>query len=163
MSIGQLTGEIALVTGAGSGIGRETAVRFVREGALVLAFDRDPEAVRQMAELAPGSVETFAGDVTDAAQVEAAFEACRTRLGDATILVNSAGSVGQGGAIDDMDEGAWDALFNVNVKGTFLTCKHAIAGMRRAGRGAIVNLSSTAGLVGSAALGGYSASKAQWC
>lgn len=154
-----LKDRVAFVTGAGSGIGRATVLRFVREGALVAAFDRDQEALAETASTAGAPILTLSGDVTNADDVDAAFASCASQFGDPSVLVNSAGSVGQGGAIEDMSEEAWDALFDVNVKGTFLCIRRAAPAMRRAKRGAIVNLSSTAGLVGSSALGGYSASK----
>lgn len=159
MSGTQLDGHVAFVTGAASGIGRETVLRFVREGAMVAAFDRDLGAARALQEEAGDAVLALGGDVTRASDVEAAFRAAAGRFGDPSILVNSAGSVGDGGAIEDMSEDAWDKLFDVNVKGTFLCIRQAAPAMRRQRRGAIVNLSSTAGLVGSAALGGYSATK----
>ncbi|MCO5093150.1 SDR family NAD(P)-dependent oxidoreductase [Bosea sp. (in: a-proteobacteria)] len=159
MTHGQLQNRVAFVTGAGSGIGRATVLRFAREGARIAAFDRDAGALDETAREAGGEVMPLRGDVTSAADLDAAFAACASRFGDPCILVNCAGSVGHGGAIEDMSEEAWDALFEVNVKGTFLSVRKAAPAMRRNRRGSIVNLSSTAGLVGSAALGGYSASK----
>jgi NAD(P)-dependent dehydrogenase (short-subunit alcohol dehydrogenase family) len=159
MSGGQLHGHVAFVTGAASGIGRQTVLRFAKEGARVAAFDRDLDAARSTADAAGGDVLALPGDVTSAQDVEAGFRACAERLGEPSVLVNCAGSVGQGGSLEDMSEEAWDGLFEVNVKGTFLCIKRAAPAMRRNRRGAIVNLSSTAGLVGSAALGAYSATK----
>lgn len=154
-----LRGQVAFVTGAGSGIGRATTLRFAAEGARVAGFDRNVEAARETAALAGGETLALSGDVTRTDDVAKALAECVRAFGHPTLLVNSAGTVGGGGAIDAMSEEAWDGLFDVNVKGTFLCVRQVVPGMRAARRGAIVNLASTAGLVGSLALGGYSASK----
>ena len=154
---GRLAGHVAFVTGAGSGIGRATALRFAAEGAQIAAFDRDADAVRAVA--ADSGALALAGDVTSAEDLARALGECVAAFGHPTILVNSAGRVGQGGPIDETDEAEWERLFDVNVKGTYLAVKVFGPGMRQTRRGAIVNLASTAGLVGSQALGAYSASK----
>lgn len=159
MIVGRLEGQIAFITGAGSGIGRATALRFAREGARVLAFDRQAQGLETLAAEAQGEVVIAVGDVTSAEQIAAAVETCTSHFGSPDILVSSAGTVGHGGMLEQMGEDDWDNLFDVNVKGTFLCCRAIIPLMRAKGGGAIVNLSSTAGLVGSAALGGYSATK----
>jgi NAD(P)-dependent dehydrogenase (short-subunit alcohol dehydrogenase family) len=154
-----LDGKVAIVTGAGSGIGRATALRFAAEGAKVAAFDRSSEGLGETAALAKAPILTLVGDVTEEASVFAARKACIDTLGEPSILVNSAGTVGHGGAIEEMEVEEWERLFDINVKGSFLCIKTFAPAMLGAGRGAIVNLASTAGLVGSPALGGYSATK----
>lgn len=159
MSGSRLQGHVAFVTGAGSGIGRETFLRFAAEGARVAGFDRNPEATHQSVSMASGETLATCGDVRRSGDIAAALRECVAAFGHPTLLVNSAGTVGGGGPIDEMSEEAWDSLFDINVKGTFLCSKHILPGMRAERSGAIVNLASTAGLVGSLALGGYSSSK----
>jgi NAD(P)-dependent dehydrogenase (short-subunit alcohol dehydrogenase family) len=159
MSSGRLAGHLAFITGAGSGIGKATLLRFAGEGATVCGFDTNAEAARAALDEAGGLGLALSGDVTRSDDLAEAVSHCVTKLGQPTILVNSAGTVGRGGRIDEMPESEWDELFDVNVKGTYLCTKAIGPGMRRAKRGAIINMASTAGLVGSLALGGYSSTK----
>lgn len=151
-------GRIAAVTGAASGLGRATALLLAQEGAKLLLFDRDEAGLALTARECPGAV-TVVGDAASAADVARAEATARRELGLVEFLVPAAGIVGPAKPAIDVDEAEWDQLFAVNVKGPWLAVRAFVPHMRELGRGAIVLLSSTAGLVGSPLLSAYSASK----
>lgn len=170
---GRLTGQVAVVMGAGQspgsgpdddtiGNGRATAMVFAREGASVLAVDRDADAAAETATLineAGGRAVPFVADVTNESAVMELPTACHDLLGPPTILHNNVG-VGTGdGSVTSLEREAWDHIFNVNVTGMYLTCKHVIPAMRAAGGGAIINISSAAANA-STPLAAYKSSKA---
>ena len=158
MRADRFTGRVAVVTGAASGLGRETAEGLAREGARVLLFDRDGEGLAITARHCPGAV-ILQGDVTSAADQARLAEEAR-RLGRVTLLATSAGTIGSTVPLTELEEADWDRLFDINVKGTWLTLRAMLPLMREAGGGAVVTFASAAGLTGSPALPAYSASKA---
>ncbi len=147
----RLKDKVALVTGAGSGIGATTATLFAREGAAVALADLRPEPVRERAAgISAGGAAALAlaGDVACSADAERLVAATVERFGGLDILVNCAG-VTPRYAPEDWDfEQTWDWVLSVNLKGTYLMSRYATAAMRRRGGGAVVNLSSIYGLVG---------------
>jgi len=158
----RLAGKVALVTGGASGMGRSEATIFAREGAKVMVADlMEPDGQKVVSEIADsgGQARFVRLDVTQESQWEAAVAATVAAFGKLDILVNNAGI--SGGIVEDpMDTGGWDQLMNVNAKGVFLGMKHAVPAMRRAGGGAIVNISSISGFAGQAGIHmGYNASK----
>ncbi|RYJ04123.1 MAG: SDR family oxidoreductase [Acetobacteraceae bacterium] len=157
MRADRFTGQMALVTGAGSGLGRATALGLAREGARLLLFDRSAEGLAETAAVCPGAV-TVVGDAADAKDVAAAA-ARAAELGPVTLLVTAAGMLGPAKPLAEVEEAEWDRLFAVNVKGTWLAVRAVLPQMRAAGGGSIVAFASTAGLAGSATLPAYSASK----
>ncbi|SDB71126.1 SDR family NAD(P)-dependent oxidoreductase [Belnapia rosea] len=153
----RFTGQVALVTGAGSGLGRATALGLAREGAKLMLFDRDAAGLAETAAQCPDA-RTMVGDASAANDVAAAV-AGTMALGPLRLLVTAAGMLGPVRPVTEVEETEWDRLFAVNVKGTWLAARAALPLMRAAGGGAMVTFASAAGLVGSPTMPAYSASK----
>jgi NAD(P)-dependent dehydrogenase (short-subunit alcohol dehydrogenase family) len=157
----QLTGKVAIVTGAGSGIGLAIARLFGAQGAHVVLLDLDGASARAAADAiqsAGGTADALACDVADADQVADAFgriEAARRRI---DILVNNAG-IAHVGTIEQTTEAELDRLYRVNVKGVFLCARAAVPIMLRQGGGVILNMASIASLIGLPDRFAYSMSK----
>lgn len=144
----QLESKVALVSGGGAGIGEAVVQRFVREGARVTIADVNEAAVTALATQlkADGAdVMSLALDVTQASQWHAAVAAVLERYGRLDILVNNAGIYERLG-LEQISEDSWDRMLDVNAKGVFLGCQAVVDAMRNGGGGAIVNISSTAGI-----------------
>jgi NAD(P)-dependent dehydrogenase (short-subunit alcohol dehydrogenase family) len=157
----RLAGKTALVTGASRGIGRACAETLAREGASVVATDiDDTDGHAMVAAIAEhgGLARYLHHDVADPTQWEAVIADVRAREGALNILVNNAG-IAWAGSILDMTIDDWRHQQAVNLEGVFLGIKHAVPLIRTSGGGSIVNLSSVAGLEGSATLAGYCATK----
>lgn len=143
-------GRVALVTGAGSGIGRATALQFGREGALVAAADLSlakAEATAGAIVAEGGKALALAGDVSKDADGRRLVALTEERLGAMDVLVNNAG-IGASGSVLTTDEATWDRLIAVNLKSVFLMSRAALERMVPRRRGAIVNAGSIAGLRG---------------
>jgi 2-hydroxycyclohexanecarboxyl-CoA dehydrogenase len=153
----RLEGRIALVTGGASGIGAATARRLAAEGARVAVADIDADGARAVAGEIDG--EPIAMDVADAGSARAGVEAAETALGPLDVLVNNAGT-DRFSYFVQTDETLWDLVLGVNLRGTFAVTHAVLGGMQRRGRGAIVNVASEAGRVGSQGSAVYSAAKA---
>jgi 3-oxoacyl-[acyl-carrier protein] reductase len=157
-----LSGQVALVTGASRGIGRAIATRLAASGATVAGVARTMEALegtlRAIRE-AGGTAEGFAANVAEAAEVERIVEEVEAKFGGIHVLVNNAG-ITRDGLMLRMEESAWDEVIDTNLKGTFLFTKVVGAVMMRGRYGRIVNISSVSGLMGNPGQANYSASKA---
>lgn len=159
---GRLANHIAMVTGAGSGIGKAIALRLASEGARVTVQDltaAKAEATAGQIKGDGGEAIAVAGDVSKASDVEAAFDACRTAWGDPSLMVNNAGIVQQV-RFADMGDDDWDHMISVHLRGTYLCSRRAIGPMLTAGTGVIVNIASQLGQIGGVELVHYSAAKA---
>ncbi len=142
---GRLDNKVAIVTGAASGIGEHTVRLFLREGASVVAVDKNEAPLRAVVESIAehaGACIAAPGDVSDRGQTEAICNTACERFGGLHVLVNSAGITRRDVSADADVETAWHAVMDVNLKGTMLMCHAAVAIMREAGAGAIVNLAS---------------------
>ncbi len=146
----RLAGKVALVSGAASGMGQSEATIFAREGAKVIVADILEAEGKQVADkiVSGGGQARFVKlDVTNEAEWDAAVKAAVSAFGKLDVLVNNAGISGTYDA-DMLSSAAWDTVMGVNAKGVFLGMKYAIPLMKKAGGGAIVNISSISGFVG---------------
>jgi len=157
----RLRDKVAIVTGAGSGIGRATANLFAKEGAKVVVADIESslgkETVEEISENRGTAVQAMV-DVSKADEVRAMIKTCITSFGKLDVLFNNAGIEGPGGLLWKMKEDDWNRVMDVNLKSVFLGCKYAIPHMKRT-KGSIINTASELGLVGSTSRPAYSASK----
>jgi len=144
-----LKGQIAIITGAAHGMGEAVAKTYAAEGAAVGLIDRQGEALQKVVadiQAVGGKAIGQVADVRDLAALQRAVEAIESTLGPADILVNCAG-LGIYKPFTDLTEEDWDTTFDVNAKGTFLTCKAVVPGMIERGRGLVINIASLAALM----------------
>jgi len=161
-----LKGKIALITGGGTGIGRDIALAFAREGASVAVnysrSEKEAEATAQEIRELGVSSAAIKADVSDDAQVRAMVDKVMDGHGRLDILVNSAGTTTfvEAEDLEGLTEEMWDSTLAVNLKGTFFCCRAAAAAMRSNDGGNIINISSIAGTTGIGSSIAYCASKA---
>jgi NAD(P)-dependent dehydrogenase (short-subunit alcohol dehydrogenase family) len=161
----RLEGKIALVTGAGSGIGRAIAILFAYEGAKigVNVHQNVPGGEETVSDIMQkgGEAVLLQADVSNSGDVRSMMERLCKRFGGIDILVNNSGvgTTRTPDRVTDIGEDEWDRVIDVNLKGMFLTSKYTIPHMKERGGGAIVNISSIRGLLGSPVLASYCASK----
>ncbi|GAA1916558.1 SDR family NAD(P)-dependent oxidoreductase [Nocardioides hwasunensis] len=161
MSTQELAGKVALVTGAGSGLGRSIAERLARGGAAVACCDLSEDSARETSELitsAGGRSVALAFDVTDEAATDAAVDVAADRLGGLDAVVANAGIAGEGAA-RGLELASWERIIAVHLTGTFLTTRAALRHLVERPGGSIVMQASAAGLVGLPNTPAYSAAK----
>jgi len=155
-------GKCVLVTGAASGIGRATALAFAAEGARLVLSDVDEpngRATLAAAQERGAEVEFVRADVSRAADCAAMVDRAVDRFGRLDVAFNNAGINITAAPLADIDESAWQRILGVNLTGVFLCMKHEIAAMKRTGGGSIVNTASVGGLIGTAGVTAYCATK----
>jgi len=160
----RLADKVALITGAGSGIGRVSALRFAAEGARIAVADFDERGGRATVEqirAAGGDADFIRADVARAADVAAMIAFAEQRFGALHVLFNNAGIFpDEDGSVLETDEATFDRVIGVNLKGVFFGCKYGIPALLRAGGGSIINTASFVAVMGSAtAQSAYTASK----
>ena len=150
----RLESKVALITGAASGIGRESALLFAREGAAVVAVDVNADGARKTAaeiEANGGKAIAVRADISKAADCEAMVDAAEDQFGKLDILFNNAGIMDSNdGDAMATDEDVWDRTMAINLKGVFLGCKYGIPAMKRARGGSVINTASFVALLGAA-------------
>lgn len=157
----RLSDKVAFITGGGTGIGRACALQFSREGARVAVAGRRAEPLAKVvAEIQTAGGQALAApcDVTKSDQVEKAVREVVSRFGALHILVNNAGIL-HVGSVEETSEAEWDRLVDVNLKGIFLVSRAALAELRKAGGGSIINIGSVLGLVAMKKRAAYAAAK----
>ena len=153
----RLAGKCCFITGAASGLGKAMAMAFAAEGAQIAVADRDEAGGRAVAAAIDNGFYVSL-DVTDETQWTVALGAAVRAMGRLDVLVNNAGVVASK-SIEETSLEEWRFVNSVNVEGTFLGCKHAIPHLRASGGGAIINISSVAGITAAPMMAAYSASK----
>lgn len=160
----RLENKVALITGAGSGIGREAAVLFAKEGAQVVVCDLNETGGNEtvaLIEAIRGKATFVRADVSKAVEAKAMIAAAEAAYGKLNVLFNNAGIFHPAdGSVLETEEDIWDLTMNVNLKGVFLGCKYGIPALQRAGGGSIINTASFVAMVGAAtSQSAYTASK----
>ena len=156
---GLLDGKVAVITGAGSGMGRATAELFAEEGARVLVMDRFEERAQDAAATIGEAAVAFTGDVSQGEDVQAMYTAAVEAFGGINIIYNNAGIGGREENVRDCPEEVFDEIMAINLKGVWLGMKYGIPHLQRAGGGSIISTASVAGLSGLSGIAAYCASK----
>jgi len=147
----RLENKVALITGAASGIGKETAERFVQAGAKVVITDVNDADGEAVSKALGGAASFIHADVSKDGDCQAMVAHAESRFGKLDILFNNAGIMHrEDGDAASTDESIWDLTMNINLKGVFLGCKHGIPALQRAGGGSIINTASFVALLGAA-------------
>jgi NAD(P)-dependent dehydrogenase (short-subunit alcohol dehydrogenase family) len=154
----RLKNKIAIVTGAGSGIGRACALALIREGAQVVLVGRRKNRVEDLAREAGGSALAIAADASKQDEIARVVEETVKAFGGINVLVNNAGIL-HAGTAEQITEAQWDETFNINVRGLWLFSRAVLPHMRKAGGGSIINVASVLGINGTRNRAAYAASK----
>ena len=149
--MGRLDGKVAVITGAGGGMGREAAILFTEEGARVCVADVDRQAAEETVSLCPGEAFSVEVDVADEEGVAALYAQTSERFGGVDVLYNNAGiSPGDDASVLETSVEAWQRVQDINAKGVFLCCKHGIPHLLTRGGGSVINVASFVAIVGAA-------------
>jgi NAD(P)-dependent dehydrogenase (short-subunit alcohol dehydrogenase family) len=158
VAVSRLKNKIAIITGAGTGIGRAIALAFAREGAEIALVGRRKEPLESVAEEAGGSPLVLAADVSKQRDIDRILTETTTRLGGINVLVNNAGILHIGTA-EQITEEQWDETFSINVRGLWLLSRSVLPHMRKSGGGSIINVASVLGVNGARNRAAYASSK----
>jgi NAD(P)-dependent dehydrogenase (short-subunit alcohol dehydrogenase family) len=156
--VSRLKNKIAVITGAGTGIGRAVALAFVREGAKIALVGRRKDLLETVAQEAGGLPLVLAGDVSQQRDIDRILAETAARFGGVNVLVNNAGILHIGTA-EEITEDQWDETFNINVRGLWLLSRSVLPYMRKTGEGSIINVASVLGINGARKRAAYAASK----
>ena len=159
----KLQDKVAVITGAGSGMGKAAALLFASEGARVAAVDIDERSAADTARKisdAGGKAISLRADVSDSDEVKAMIAATVERLGPPAILYNNAGIEGEAARLDELTEKGFDRVIAINLRGVYLGMKYALPHMVKRGGGSIINTASIAGMIAVKGSAGYCAAKA---
>jgi NAD(P)-dependent dehydrogenase (short-subunit alcohol dehydrogenase family) len=149
--MGRLDGKVAVITGAGGGMGREAAILFTEKGARVCVADVDRQAAEETVSLCPGEAFSVEVDVADEEGVAALYAQTSERFGGVDVLYNNAGiSPGDDASVLETSVEAWQRVQDINAKGVFLCCKHGIPHLLGRGGGSVINVASFVAIVGAA-------------
>ena len=154
----RLQNKTAIITGAGTGIGRAIARAFVREGAKIALVGRRSEPLDSLAQELGGAALSCAADICKQTDIDRILQQVETNIGTPDVLVNNAGVLHIGTA-EQITEEQWDQTFNVNVRGLWRMSRAVLPSMRKAGGGSIVNVASVLGINGARLRAAYAASK----
>lgn len=157
-AVSRLKNKIALITGAGTGIGRAIALAFAREGAQLALVGRREEPLESVARETGGSALVLAADVSKQGDIDRTLAEAATRLGGLNVLVNNAGILHIGTA-EQITEEQWDETFGINVRGLWLLSRAVLPHMRKSGGGSIINVASVLGINGARNRASYAPSK----
>jgi len=155
----RLQGEVAVVTGGGSGFGAGIVRKFVAEGARVVVADVRLQSAQEVAQVVGPQAVAVQADVSQAADVRRMLEAARTHFGDLSILVNNAGVGHVPQALEEVSESQWDVLAAVNMKSIYLAMREVVPLFKARGGGVVLNMASTAGVSPRPRLAWYNATK----
>lgn len=158
MAVSRLKNKIALITGAGTGIGRAIALAFAREGAQLALVGRRQEPLESVAKEAGGSPLVLAADVSKQGDIDRILGHTKTRLGVLNVLVNNAGILHIGTA-EQITEEQWDETFSINVRGLWMLSRSVLPHLRKSGGGSIINVASVLGINGARNRAAYASSK----
>jgi len=157
-----LSGKVVLITGAGSGLGRASAVELAGEGSRIAVMDMNLEGAAETVSMvtdAGGDAFAVQGDVADSTSVQAVVVTVLDHFGTIDILVNNAGVVGELKPVHEVSEESWDFVMGVDMKGVFLCSKYVIPTMLAKGKGVIINIASVSGFLASATGVEYTSAK----
>jgi NAD(P)-dependent dehydrogenase (short-subunit alcohol dehydrogenase family) len=158
VTVSRLKNKIALITGAGTGIGRAIALAFAREGAQLALVGRRTQPLEAVAKEAGGSPLVLAADVSKQGDIDRILAETTTRLGGLNVLVNNAGILHIGTA-EQITEEQWDETFSINVRGLWMLSRSVLPHMRKSGGGSIINVASVLGINGARNRAAYASSK----